>query len=365
MTNEEAQKQIRQHKIQRQQLERWVANRVKRWSKLQEDDYDFRSWAERASKERLQAGCVYEYARESRKLRCLLALMNPARERKFFETATAPDGGGEQIQLDCSFQGLNEHDAERALAGSLYALADLADYLADNVSFAELFRTKRKELESAFGGLDKFARVQREHRYFRRVNAVDLVWEVEQRQATVLETLADQLHPERRGRRERIIREDGSEVVALRIRWRDFTDKEIGATMQRLARAYRPRNAASKAPQPRGRGKRAEVQSALDALSAMRLAAYYPKSSQGQRAGLQSISRALHAIDLFSEIRLGRVRVGSKLKSPEFVEQANFDSLTAEARDLFLQTFPFGESAENALTWTQRRRIRKSGTVSS
>jgi hypothetical protein len=97
----------------------------------------------------------------------------------------------------------------------------------------------------------------------------------------------------------------------------------------------------------------------------MRLASHYPKSSREQRAGLRDISRAKHAIDLFSEVRLGRVPVGSKRKSPEFVEQTNFDSLTAEARKLFLQTFPFGESAENALTWTERRRVRKSGMISS
>jgi hypothetical protein len=291
--------------------------------------------------------------------------MNPKRKRERFETTTARDGSGEQIPLSCWFKGLNEHDAERALAGCLYALADLADHLADNVSFGELFRTKREELESAFDGLDKLARVQREHHYFRRITAVGLAWEVERAQATVGETLADQLHPERRGRRERIIRDDGSEVVALRIRWRDFTDKEIGAAIKRLARAYRPRNPASKAPQRRGRGKRDEVQSALDALSAMRLASHYPKSSREQRAGLRDISRAKHAIDLFSEVRLGRVPVGSKRKSPEFVEQTNFDSLTAEARKLFLQTFPFGESAENALTWTERRRVRKSGVISS
>src|SRR5437868_2750546 len=86
--------------------------------------------------------------------------------------------------------------------------------------------------------------------------AASLVWELEKQQASVLETLAD---------RRRIIRKDGSEVVALRIRWRDFTDKEIGAVMERFARAHRPRNAAFKAPQRKGHGKRDEVQSALDA----------------------------------------------------------------------------------------------------
>ena len=68
--------------------------------------------------------------------------------------------------LPCSFEGLDEHEAERALGGFLYCLRDLADYLADNISFGELFRTKRDELEKAFGGLDELARVKREFRYF-------------------------------------------------------------------------------------------------------------------------------------------------------------------------------------------------------
>jgi hypothetical protein len=370
MTNEEADEQILQQQIQ--QLEKWAAGRVKPWCGLCEDDYDFRSWAavpggEKVTKERLQAGCLYEYARESRKLRCLLALMNPARQRQAFEITTAPVewGSREQIQLDCSFQDLNEHDAESVLGGWIYSLADLADYLADNVSFGELFRTKRNELESAFDGLDSLERVRREHLPFRRVNAVDFAWESEQWQATVQETLGDQPYSDRSDQRKRIIREDGSEVVAIEIRWRDFTDKDIGVVMEGFARAHRPQNAASKAPQRRGRGKRNEVQSALDALSAMRLASYYPKSSRGQRAGLRDTFGASHAIDLFSEIRFVRVGLRSKRKSPEFVEQTNFDSLTAEARKLFLQTFPFGESAENALTWSKRRRVRKSGMISS
>jgi hypothetical protein len=53
--------------------------------KLRVDDYDFRSWATRASKDCLQAGAVYEYARESRKLRALLVLMNPNRHREAWE----------------------------------------------------------------------------------------------------------------------------------------------------------------------------------------------------------------------------------------------------------------------------------------
>jgi hypothetical protein len=367
---DEAHEQIQQQASQRKKLEKWAADRVKPWPRtLQINDYDFRSWAKQASKNRLQAGAVYEYARESRKLRCLLALMNPKRAREAWEIERpgiingkkpTPDEidsfPAEADWLPCSFEDLDERGAERVLGDFVDCLAELADYLADNISFAELFLTKRDKLKSAFGGLDEPGQVQRAHRYFRPVIAVDLDWENEQQQATVLETLVGQ---------KRIIRKDGSEVVAVEIRWRDFTDKEIGAAMERFARVHRPQNAASKAPQRRGRGKRDEVQSALDALSAMRLASHYPKSSREQRAGSRDISRAPHAIDLFSEVRLGRVGLGSKRKSPEFVEQTNFDSLTAEARKCFEQTFPFGENAENALTWNERRRMRKSRTLSS
>ena len=67
----------------------------------------------------------------------------------------------EATWLHCSFEGLDEHEAEHALGGFLYCLCDLADYLADNISFGELFSTKRDELEKAFGGLDKLSRVKR------------------------------------------------------------------------------------------------------------------------------------------------------------------------------------------------------------
>src|SRR5207249_7407852 len=55
------------------ELERRAAERLRPWGKPQSDDYDFRSWTKKdASKELLEAGCFYEYARESRKLRGLL-----------------------------------------------------------------------------------------------------------------------------------------------------------------------------------------------------------------------------------------------------------------------------------------------------
>jgi|SRR5947207_2708310 len=80
----QAQEEARQ-KRQREELEKRAADRVKPWSKPQRDDYDFRTWTKNASKNCLQAGAVYEYARESRKLRCLVTLMDPKRPREEWE----------------------------------------------------------------------------------------------------------------------------------------------------------------------------------------------------------------------------------------------------------------------------------------
>ena len=151
-----------QEAIERQKrLETWAVDRVRPWPrKLPVDDYDFQSWAKGASKNRLQAGAVYEYARESRKLRRLLALMNPKRRREDWEImrpgsidGRAPEPGEiesypvEANWLPCSFEGLNEHTAERALGGFLYCLCDLAEDLADNISFGKLFLSKPDELK--------------------------------------------------------------------------------------------------------------------------------------------------------------------------------------------------------------------------
>jgi hypothetical protein len=97
-----------------------------------------------ASKELLQAGCIYEYARESPKLRGLLVLMNSKRNREPFEIVTLPRTG-KSVTLYCSFEDLEEKDARRAFRGALYWLQSFADELANNTSFADLLRTKGKQ----------------------------------------------------------------------------------------------------------------------------------------------------------------------------------------------------------------------------
>jgi hypothetical protein len=257
--------------------------------------------------------------------------------------------------LPCSFEDLDQHEAERELGGFLYCLRDLADYLADNVSFGELLRSKREEVEKAFGGLNDLACLKKEFRHFFPVDdAVEMATRSEAEQATVLESLsADE---------KRIIwGEAGSEVIAAQINWR-FTDSEIAAAMKKLLRALRPRNKEYK-PRQRKKGSRREsIQSALDCLSAMRLASYLPKTvpppTPGMLAAWQSGASAelkQSAIEVFNMVRLGG--------HGKHIAESNFDNLITEARKAFKKSFPFGEDAANAPTLAERIMM-KSGRIS-
>ena len=345
--------------IRQKELETWAAGRIKSWEKLKPDDYDFRTWAKESSKNALSAGAVYEYARESQKLRCLLMLMNPKRAREEWEIlrpglidGRRPESGEidsyppEANWFPCSFNGLDEHAAERALGGFVYCLRDLADYLADNVSFGELVRMRRDELEKAFGGLNELARIQREARYFLPVrDAVGVAAKSNAEDVTVAESLPDD-------RKRIILGESFSEVIALRIHWR-FTNSEIAAGIQKFVREHRPRNQAYKPRQRKGRSRRNSFQAALDCLSAMRLASYSPKVSPPPTPGALSAWQAgasaelkEAAIDVFNMVRLGG--------HGQYIAESNFDALIIEARELFLEALPFGESAENAPTLKDR-----------
>lgn len=192
-------KQLVQDAIQAENLEKWAADQVKPWRELRTDDYDFRSWANGASRRQLEIGCLYEHARESRRLRCLLAEMNPKRPREEWElVAPGSIGGreqepsGEAERLDCQFEGLTEFEAERALPGLLHCFAELADHLVANVSFGELFRTKRDELERAFGGLDKLSPESRRFRHFVPADPVRIATPSEATHATTAKTISDE-----------------------------------------------------------------------------------------------------------------------------------------------------------------------------
>ena len=68
------------------ELWRLAAKHVVLWDKLRRDDYDFQSWTKDArnhgNDDLLNAGCCYEYARESHKLRCWLVLCELKRKRE-------------------------------------------------------------------------------------------------------------------------------------------------------------------------------------------------------------------------------------------------------------------------------------------
>src|SRR5205814_635726 len=110
------------------------------------------SWMNKKKKNEalLKGGCLYEYARESRRLRGLLVLMNPKRKREPFEIVPLP-ATGRAYNLPCSFEGLSEEGVRGVLGRALGWLARFAEELADNKSFAELLRRKGKEVERSLG----------------------------------------------------------------------------------------------------------------------------------------------------------------------------------------------------------------------
>jgi hypothetical protein len=224
-------------KREQKELERWAAKRVTDWRNPSKDDYSFRLWTGLIAGGKA-AGCIYEYARESRKLRCLLALMSPNRPHEIWEIerpacidGRRPEPGEidsyppEALWSPSSFEDLNERDAEHALGGFLYCLVDLADYLADNTSFGNLLRTKGDELKKTFGGfgLNELKRVKGRFGSFFPVPEP-----VEWGDAQTATDDWDQ----------RIIEKGGSEDLVLRIN-SNFTDSEIREAMKRFACAHR------------------------------------------------------------------------------------------------------------------------------
>ena len=239
-------------------LERWATERVKPWGKPQPDDYDFGSWAKGANKELLKAGCIYEYARESHKLRCLLVLLSEARKC----------GDSEP------FVRLVQSDTYRTFGGAIYWLIGFADQLADNKSFAELFCARGAELKRSLAErpLDS-PRLKAIQLAIAFPGDYELPWPwrpwsfLPSKDKVVTFTAKGPVInlPERH------ISNGGSENIAIQIDWGDFTDAEIGKEMKKFARAHRPRNENCKEPRRQGQRPQITARSYLKALSAMRI----------------------------------------------------------------------------------------------
>jgi hypothetical protein len=253
------------------ELWRGAYDRVTPWGKPEKDDYDFRSWMKGASKELLEAGCIYEYVRESRKLRGLLVLMNPERKREPLETTLS--SSGRVRHLPCSFEGLREEDARRALGGALRWLQGYAEELVENMSFAKLLRTKGDEVKRSLGErtlrFPKSRAVQLAGPFIGDYGPPPWPWQPWSPKLFTGET-GPQGFP-LISLPDRHIRDDGLEKIAIEVRWGD-SNRKIGKEMERVARLQRPK--AWKKPK-RERTRR-EILAKVKALSVMRIWKRFP-----------------------------------------------------------------------------------------
>jgi hypothetical protein len=128
----------------------WAAARLTTWGKMQKDDYDFRSWMKGATEDLLNAGCLYEYARESHKFRCVLAL--DRRKRGQF--------GGILTEFERSSTGY----VHLSRSGWETWLHDFADELVANKSFAEVLRADETNVHKSLKKL-------RDYNLFRKLSS--------------------------------------------------------------------------------------------------------------------------------------------------------------------------------------------------
>jgi hypothetical protein len=321
---------------QQQRLEFQAAKRVIPWTGLSSKDYDFTSWAKNGSKGLLRAGCVYEYARESRKLRCLLVLINLAfqKARQAEKTHSRPPFHGLQF-LSLSFEGLRYKDAHLWLGGWFGWLRNFTDQLADNTSFAHLYEENEKQIDESLSTLP---------RYFYAPRAVEFAVPslnenpVEPRLLWPWQAL---------DARPRNIENDV--IITVRIR-RDSTKKEILDAMEVLVSMLRP--STEKEPTRKGTGKKDSPRSWLDALCAMRLASHYPKTLPSESIRKQRRRRwrgSDTAVSIFNDIRLGG-------KTETVLTHSDLEEKSGDAQRQFARCFPFGESPANGITWAERRR---------
>jgi hypothetical protein len=208
-------------------MREWAELRVVGWDELRKDDYDFGFWAKSAQENLLEAGCVYEYARESHYFRRYLVLRKrPLRLR----------GTG----LTLKFEGSTAAYEDFSLRGWDTWLTKFDIDLIANKSFAEVLRSKRAKVQKMLGEFSSYSILP---------GAVELPG--------------------------RYINHPGSQITQVQIFWERYNNEEIGEEMKRLAEKVRP--AEMPEPERRGLGKLTETLSLLDALSAMRLASHMRK----------------------------------------------------------------------------------------
>lgn len=233
---------------------------VKEWGTPQRDDYDFKDWTRGASAELLQAGCIYEYARESNRLRCLLASMREAAQKRSQHKYS-------------SFDLLRARAITRLGENAFDWLSRFVDQLANNTSFRELLSKHRTDVERSLvegGRLWPAGAITLAIRVGELSKIAPWPWDWRPSPGTSLkypfpigENMG--LLPQRR------ILDGGRENFAIQIHWRKSTAKEIGEEMKRFAVNHRPKRKDCKEPIRGGKGPRATLLSCLKALAVMRI----------------------------------------------------------------------------------------------
>jgi hypothetical protein len=208
---------------------RWADTQLTSWGRPQNYDYDFFKsckWTKGASNDLLNAGCLYEYARESHKYRCWLVLRRaPTRDRFWL-----PRLIGLEFERNSDGSVRNAGHNHLFMSGWGRWLDKFALDLIANKSFEKVFRANSSRVLKSLDKVDTYSFYP---------NAVELPGSSTQ-----------QLYP-------------GSQDVLIRINWRLYDNGQIGEEMERLARDARPKGA--KEP------KKKRVRSDLKALSVLRI----------------------------------------------------------------------------------------------
>jgi len=284
-----------------EELWRWAAERLTGWGKLQPNDYNFGSWAKKENPGLLNAGCLYEYARDSQRFRCLLVIENTPREKRWWPPFVI------------EFKGQSAGWHYLSMSGWETWLRGFPDELIANKNFADLLRANPDRVKKSLGALPSYSL------FPKPVELAD-------------RPLRSFYWSKRSGRGIY----PGLEELRIRVSWRHYRNDQIGEEMKILAEKIRPPEELEP-PIKRGRGKATSVIAFLDWLSAMRLRSHYPKR------GIDN------AIDKFDEARLGKIG-GVPIYS-------DLDEYAGKARQQFEKWFPLGEPPANFITRAQRQRL--------
>jgi hypothetical protein len=290
-----------QVEVATEELWRGFAEALTDWGELQEADCKFGSWAKKENPRQLNAGCLYEYARESRIFRCLLVKESTPREKLWWPP------------FALEFKGDSSGFHHLSMSGWRRWLCGFADELIANKSFADLLSATPDKVKESLDVLRSYSLFPKPVELAERP-VRSFFWSKQS---------GSGIYP-------------GLEELRIRVCWRHYRNDQIGEEMKRLAKDRRPREE-PEPPTKKGRGKATSVIAFLDWLSAMRLRSHYPKRGTA------------NAIDKFDDFRLGKRR-GVPIYS-------DLDGYAGDAQRQFEKWFPFGEPPANFITWAERQRL--------